>query len=105
VAENGALPLHFVKEGQLAPRKVTTMDELFVSNEMSEEEAAYEAYPYKDYNGWQLDIGSLVQFAGDDRTYGQMFRIVVFTLDSKKALITAGEKKYWVTLSSLRWVR
>jgi hypothetical protein len=81
------------------------MEELFASNEMSDEEVAYESYPYKDYNGWNLDVGSLVQFAMDDRTYGQIFRIVVFTLDAKKALIVAGEKKYWVTLGSLRWVR
>jgi hypothetical protein len=81
------------------------MDELFASSDMTDEEADYESYPYKDYNGWNLDIGSLVQFAGDDRTYGQMFKIVVFTLDAKKALIASGNKKYWVTLGSLRWVR
>lgn len=81
------------------------MDALFESDNMSDEEVSYESYPYKDYNGWNLDIGSLVQFAGDDRTYGQMFRIVVFTLDAKKALIASGEKKYWVSLGSLRWVR
>lgn len=76
-----------------------------LSNDMSDEELAYEEYPYKDYNGWNMDIGSIVQFATDDRTYGNIYKIVVFTLDAKKALITNGSQKYWVTLGALRWIR
>lgn len=75
------------------------------SEEMTTEELDYESYPYKDYNGMNLDIGSLVQFAMDDRTYGNIYKIVNFTLDAKKALVTNGAAKYWVTLSTLRWIR
>lgn len=75
------------------------------SNEMDEIEMEYEEYPYKDYQGWNLDIGSMVQFAMDDRTYGKIYRIIVFTKDARKALISNGSNKYWVTLSTLRWVR
>lgn len=74
------------------------------ANEMSDEELAYEEYPYKDYQGWHLHRGDLVQFAMDNRTYGRVYRIVQFTKDAHKALIASGSQTYWVTLKTLRWI-
>ncbi len=72
--------------------------------DMTREEVEYELYPYKDYNGWNLEVGSMVQFAMDSRTYGKVYKVVQFTRDAQKALIEKGDQKYWVTLSTLRWV-
>ena len=80
------------------------MLEMF-SNEMTDEEVGYEEYPYKDYQGWHLSKGDLVQFAMDNRTYGKVFTVVQFTKDASRALIASGSKTYWVTLKTLRWIR
>lgn len=72
--------------------------------EMSSGEMDYEEYPYKDYQGWHLHKGDLVQFAMDNRTYGKVYRLIEFTKDSTRALIASGSKTYWVTLKTLRWI-
>lgn len=79
------------------------MLEMF-SQEMTPEEVDYESYPYKDYQGWNLHKGDLVQFAMDSRTYGRVYRLIEFTKDSSRALIASGSKTYWVTLKTLRWI-
>lgn len=81
------------------------MLDLFNLDDMDDSEVAYEEYPYKDYEGWNLEIGSIVQFAMDSRAYGNIYKIVQFTHDAKKGLITNGKTNYWVTLSTLRWIR
>ena len=61
----------------------------------------YETWPYKDINGMNLDIGDLVKFHDSSEIY----RIVIFTLDAKKAVIQSGNKQWTIPTQLLRWVR
>lgn len=62
----------------------------------------YEAWPYKDANGMNLDIGDLVKLLYGDN----LFRIVIFSLDGKTATIQLGnDKQYNVPTAKLRWIR
>lgn len=64
----------------------------------------YEQWPYKDIDGCNLDIGDLVKFH-DASNISTIYRIVIFTLDAKKAVIQAGHKQWTVPTNLLRWIR
>lgn len=61
----------------------------------------YEAWPYKDANGVNLDIGDLVKLMYGDN----LFRIVIFSLDGKTATIQLGMQQFNVPTMKLRWIR
>lgn len=60
---------------------------------------------HPDIDNASLDIGDIVRFATSGTT-GNIFKIVNFTLNGEKALITNGRNQtYWVPTTILKWVR
>ncbi len=61
----------------------------------------YELWPYKDMNGFCLDIGDTVrtQHSKDP------LKIVIFTIGGTQAVVTNGWRQYEIPLGKLLWLR
>lgn len=64
------------------------------------EHKAYEQWPYKDMNGFCLDIGDTVKLVGYDKSWDR-FKIIGFTLTGKTLYTNTG---HTIPTNKVLWV-
>jgi hypothetical protein len=62
----------------------------------------YAAWPYKDMNGFCLDIGDTVKLPSNT---SEWFKIVIFSLDGQHAYVMNHMKNLKLPLNKILWVK
>jgi hypothetical protein len=62
----------------------------------------YASWPYKDMNGFCLDIGDTVRLATDKT---ELFKIIVFSLDCEYAYVMNELKNLRLPVRKILWVK
>jgi hypothetical protein len=62
----------------------------------------YAAWPYKDMNGFCLDIGDTVQLVGNK---DEWFKIIIFSLDGHYAFVNNELKSLKLPLTNILWIK
>jgi hypothetical protein len=67
-----------------------------------ESDEHYASWPYKDMNGFCLDIGDTVKLPGNT---SELFKIIVFSLDCEYAYVMNEIKNLRLPVRKIVWVK
>lgn len=83
----------------LRRRKLSPQVRVIERKEMTDEQ--YAAWPYKDMNGFCLDIGDTVKIVSNM----ELFKIVIFSLDGEHAFVNNELRSLKLPLGKVLWVK